>query len=571
METKANYLAIGAATLLGFLGLIGFFVWFAQVQLDRQYARYDVLFDNVSGLSQAGEVRFNGLLVGQVLSIGLAPDGSGRVRVAVEVDAATPVRPDTRAQLQSQGVTGVSFVALTGGDPALPLLRDTIEGVPQIEGDRSTLETLVEDAPDLLAQARRLVGNVNEFVGPENQAAVTEIVRNLAQASGALEIALNDFTTVSQAFARGTDEITRFTGRLESLADNVEGSLGKLDTTLEVGTRTMTEAEQTFARATATLGVAEAVIVGVGEIVDTDVPRIVARADSVLGNLDAAIVQTQTDVAGVLAEVSALTATGNARLTELAVTIANLDGTLTNADAALFAVEAAAVEFDALVTGDGAALVAEGRAMVDAARPAFDALTRVAEEDVPAIVAEVRGAVETANAAISAVTEDIRGVTGRLEPLTGTAEAALATATETFAAASSALTRLETTLDVADRALDAADTALRQDAGPALADLRATAAEARSTMAALTADLPAISSEVRTTVGDAAALVADLRRTVASATPSVRAFADTGLPQFTRLAEEGQALVRALDALTRRIDRDPARFFLGTPAPDYRR
>ncbi|MCU0907833.1 MAG: MlaD family protein, partial [Rhodobacteraceae bacterium] len=337
METKANYLAIGAATLAGFLGLIAFFVWFAQVQLDRTFARYDILFDNVSGLSQAGEVRFNGLLVGQVLSIGLADDGSGRVRVSVEVEAATPVRTDTRAQLQSQGVTGVSFVALTGGTPDLPLLADTVDGVPVIAGDRGTLETLVEDAPNLLAEARALIDDVGRFVSPENQANVTAILGNLANASGELEQALADFGSVSEAFATGTQQITAFTGQLESLAQSMEGSLGKLDATLDVGSRTLAEAEQTFARATATLGTAEAVIVGIGEVVDIDVPRIVDRADRTLGTLDDAIAGTQGDITATLAQVSAAAQAGTARLNDLQATITALNGTLATADTALVA------------------------------------------------------------------------------------------------------------------------------------------------------------------------------------------------------------------------------------------
>ena len=58
METRANYVLIGAVTLFGIVAGFVFFIWLASVQVDRQYDHYDILFNDVSGLSQAADVRF---------------------------------------------------------------------------------------------------------------------------------------------------------------------------------------------------------------------------------------------------------------------------------------------------------------------------------------------------------------------------------------------------------------------------------------------------------------------------------------------------------------------------------
>ena len=82
---------------MGILGALGFFVWLASVQVDRQFQRYYIYLDSVSGLSQSAQVRYNGLPVGQVVNLGLDPADS-RVRVLIEVAADTPVRDrDDRA------------------------------------------------------------------------------------------------------------------------------------------------------------------------------------------------------------------------------------------------------------------------------------------------------------------------------------------------------------------------------------------------------------------------------------------------------------------------------------------
>ncbi|MDP5359028.1 MAG: MlaD family protein, partial [Paracoccaceae bacterium] len=92
METRANYILIGAFTLLAMIGTLGFFVWLASVQIDRQYATYGILFDDVSGLDPSGDVFFNGISVGRVIGIEIDSQDPSRVLTTVEISAATPVR-----------------------------------------------------------------------------------------------------------------------------------------------------------------------------------------------------------------------------------------------------------------------------------------------------------------------------------------------------------------------------------------------------------------------------------------------------------------------------------------------
>ena len=74
METKANYALIGAFTIAGLLGILGFLMWFAKLQLNQQFAYYEAYFPEVAGLSVSSQVLFAGLNVGTVKAIELAPD-----------------------------------------------------------------------------------------------------------------------------------------------------------------------------------------------------------------------------------------------------------------------------------------------------------------------------------------------------------------------------------------------------------------------------------------------------------------------------------------------------------------
>jgi phospholipid/cholesterol/gamma-HCH transport system substrate-binding protein len=87
----------------------------------------------------------------------------------------------------------------------------------------------------------------------------------------------------------------------------------------------------------------------------------------------------------------------------------------------------------------------------------------------------------------------------------------------------------------------------------------------------VSADLPAVTAELRTTLAAATATVTRIDGLVQQSAAPVGQFATQGLPQFVRFTAEAQALVARMDRIAAQLERDPARFFLGAPAPNFRR
>ncbi len=208
METKANFVLVGVMTLLAMVSALGFALWLAKVQLDRSYATYDILFDSVSGLARGSPVRFNGVDVGQVVDIALSRSDPSLVRVRIEVSADTPVRRGTVARRESQGVTGVSFVGLEGGQPdGERLERDPETGYPVIPSEPSVVEGLIEDAPDLLNEAIALLRDIKAFTSDENRAAVARILKNVDGATAKLDTAIDDVTRITADVSTGSSAL----------------------------------------------------------------------------------------------------------------------------------------------------------------------------------------------------------------------------------------------------------------------------------------------------------------------------------------------------------------------------
>ncbi len=214
METRARYVLVGAFTLAAMVALMGFLLWLARVEISRAYAQYDIIFDTVSGLSQDSLVRYNGVDVGTVLSIDLDRDNPQFVRVRIEIRAATPVRKDTMATLSSQGVTGVSFVALEGGSPTSdPLQTIPPAPVPVIASQPSVVQELTDAAPDLLKQAIALIEDVRKFATPDNRKSIAAILQNVESVTAKVDaLAVRAETVVTTAegtLARADSAITK--------------------------------------------------------------------------------------------------------------------------------------------------------------------------------------------------------------------------------------------------------------------------------------------------------------------------------------------------------------------------
>lgn len=116
METRAPFIIIGAFVLAAIGAVFGFVYWLNNTTGLSRRAVYHVQFEgSVSGLLVGASVLFNGIKVGEITELGLAPDHPRQVNATIAVAEQTPVRRDTKVGLEFQGLTGVPVIALEGG------------------------------------------------------------------------------------------------------------------------------------------------------------------------------------------------------------------------------------------------------------------------------------------------------------------------------------------------------------------------------------------------------------------------------------------------------------------------
>ena len=579
METRANYILIGAFTLAGFLGMLAFFLWFARIEFDRQFAYYDIGFTAVSGLSRASDVRFSGLPVGQVVHVGLSPDNDGSVLVRVEVDANTPVRADSIATIEAQGVTGVSYLAISAGTAGAPLLVEVAqEYPPRIEPGRSVLQTLTEDAPEVLNSALTVLQQLTDLLGEENQDRVNAILSNLESSSGNLASTLDDFAAVADSVAVAATGIGQFADRLDEITAAGTETMATATVALENLSDLAVRAQGTLDQGDTALASVTTVAGSAQRMLDDDLPVLVAALNEAATGLRADLAELTQDARGLITEYTATGAAATARLGEAQATLAATDAMIARMSETLATIDSAAGRVDTLLEGDGAALIADARTAITGANQAITRISEIAETDLPLIIADIRQATSTASRVVTEVGGDLSTATGRIDGLADGAQAALESVRETFgnanttlAAINDALDSGERTLEAAERAFAGADRVINEDISTITAQLRETIARLDGAIAQVSDDIPAVTADLRAASASASTAFADIREMVAQSSGAVSSFATTGLPEYTRLARETRALITSLERLTRQIEREPARFFLDRQTPEFRR
>lgn len=250
MEIKSNNVLIGTFALVVMACIFGFALWISQVQLDRQYSYYQIIFrGSVSGLSKSGSVQFNGLPVGRVMDLHLDERDPSEVVALIQVDARTPVKEDSIAQLEASGITGVAVIQITGGSPGSQLLKPKNgEAYAVIRGAPSTLQELAKSAPETLQSANKLLQQLNEML-LNNQKSIGHVVDNidrlsteLADSSGDMKRAIKNLADASEHFSslsRSADSLVKNDAKglisdLRSTSDSYRKVADNLDQLLRV-------------------------------------------------------------------------------------------------------------------------------------------------------------------------------------------------------------------------------------------------------------------------------------------------------------------------------------------------
>lgn len=234
METKANYVAVGAFVLTCVIGLVVTILWLAGTQYSQEYAYYQAYFKGpVTGLGKGTVTRYNGIDVGRVTDLAFNPNDPQSVIVTLQVQPNLNIREDSVASIDSQGLTGGVFVEISGGTANAPLLTAQ-EGqrYPIIKTKQSSFAQLEQSAPEVVAKLNTAASRLNDLLSDNNRRAISHILSSLDVTTAVLAKRSADIDATIAHANQTMANLSDATAQLKPVLQNVNVTLTDADLTV---------------------------------------------------------------------------------------------------------------------------------------------------------------------------------------------------------------------------------------------------------------------------------------------------------------------------------------------------
>lgn len=252
METKANYVAVGAFVLSCLVAATIAALWLVGAQFSNEYAMYRAYFTGgVTGLGPGVTVRYNGIEVGNVADVNFDPNDPRQVIADLQINPDIQLRSNSLASLEMQGLTGGLYVQITGGTADAPFLqRQEGQQYPVIQTQQSAIQQLFEGTPELLTQLTVLTNSGIDLLNADNRAALAATFANLRDITANLNARSDDINAAIAGLAPAINQLNTVLASADSAMNEFAGVADSVDQTAQAMTRVADGIDEAVTRTT---------------------------------------------------------------------------------------------------------------------------------------------------------------------------------------------------------------------------------------------------------------------------------------------------------------------------------
>ncbi|ELU6581773.1 MCE family protein [Campylobacter upsaliensis] len=223
MENKASYFWVGIFIFGVFFASLIFMLWLGGYSEEESFEYYEIhTQESVAGLGLKAPVRLLGVEVGSVENISIYTKQNLGVNILIKVKKETPIKEDTFATLQLQGITGLKFIQLQGGSVNSKKLTSD-DGYPVIAFRESFLATIDRQGERIFSLIKTADDKSKRLLSDENLQNIEMLLKNLAQFS-------ENLNANSKALSKNLNEASK---NVALMAKEVELSAKNLRQTLQ--------------------------------------------------------------------------------------------------------------------------------------------------------------------------------------------------------------------------------------------------------------------------------------------------------------------------------------------------
>lgn len=238
MEPKVNYILVGSFVALLGASILAGILWLGKTDYRGSYDRYEAYMkESVAGLSVDSTVKYRGVDVGRVKAIALNPNNPEEVLLTMDIVRGTPIKTDTIAVLETQGLTGLATINLTGGSREAPSLQAQAgRAYPVIKTGPSLFSRLDEAASRLLSEEglAQLLSDldlaakgVSNVLDDENRTALKKTIKDLSDVAQTLAAHKAQVEQSLKGAAKSADNLVKLTASLNAEVPTLLAEINK--------------------------------------------------------------------------------------------------------------------------------------------------------------------------------------------------------------------------------------------------------------------------------------------------------------------------------------------------------
>ena len=244
MERNVNYILIGAIFCALSVAMIAFIFWIGRLGIDERRMRIYHVYtsDEVGAISVNTPVKYKGISVGNVVSMGFKKGDVDVVQIDVGINKKIPVKEGSELVIDSDGFVGMSYLNLKQNELG-EVIKDDAKA--ELRLAKNTLSKILGNAEGMSSDVQAILHNIKMITDDKNMQDIRRMLESLESTKDSVEKTLASadklIKNLDKSLTRGD---FNFKEILIPLVNRSNNSLQILNTFLEKASHFMDRMER---------------------------------------------------------------------------------------------------------------------------------------------------------------------------------------------------------------------------------------------------------------------------------------------------------------------------------------
>ncbi|MCI6642427.1 MULTISPECIES: MlaD family protein [Campylobacter] len=236
MENRNSYTIVGLFVML--IGAFsGIFMWWmlTRTEANETYRSYFIHTKELpAGIKEGADVKFIGVNAGIVKKIDFIDMKNAIIEIELSIKDKLPISKDSVAKVESQGISGISFINITQGSSEI---FNKNEKKPIISLDKALLDKIGKKAEVISDQVSETIYKINMLLSNQNIDKINKILTNFETFSEKLndkKMTKNIYTAIDE-FIKFQKTMDNSAKKFNNFIDNLNKTQSKISARIDNG------------------------------------------------------------------------------------------------------------------------------------------------------------------------------------------------------------------------------------------------------------------------------------------------------------------------------------------------